>query len=141
MLLLLALSACVGPERTPVEAQPATAAATSEPASSAAAPAAPAAAEEELSITLDPEEMVYDEGKGVVTFSPDSRRQSATYSHYVLTIASLETAVGGRPTAPVTVAIRATRTVKNWTPKDPNAPAPMGGFDDITYTGVVLRKQ
>jgi hypothetical protein len=39
------------------------------------------------------------------------------------------------------VVISATRTTERWTPKEPNAPAPMGGFEDVTYTGVVLRKQ
>lgn len=112
------------------------------PAPAASAPVAPAPTAEtveRLTITLDPSEMSY-EG-ATAKFSPDSRRQAASYTTYVLDLPSLEAALGGRPTEPVAVVIEVgPASVENQVPSDPNMPAPMGGFDYITRTGRVVAK-
>lgn len=94
---------------------------------------------ERRTLTFDPSEAAYDEVAGTVTLSPDSRRQSAEYTHYELDLASLEAALGGRPEQPVDLvveigAMHATRSV----PDDPSMPAPDGGFVHTTYTGRVV---
>ena len=92
-------------------------------------------------MTLDPSLLHYDDAAGTVAFTPDSRRQTDTYTTYILDLGSLEAVLGGRPSAEVavTVALGAptTRTV---VPEDPNVPQPTDGFTYITYTGRVVAK-
>ncbi|MES2645041.1 MAG: hypothetical protein V4850_36480 [Myxococcota bacterium] len=105
-------------------------------------PAAPAAAEaSRRTLTLDPEELTYDDAAGTVTFHPDSRRQSAAYTRYVLDLASLEAALGGRPEAPVQVLVEVTGgEPRNETPADPMVAQPQGGFAITIWTGRVVAK-
>ena len=130
LILLFALVACA--TRSPSDVAP--------PASAApAAPAAPSAPMERLILTLDPSEMAY-EG-AVARFSPGSRVQAADYTTYELELASLEAALGGRPSAPVAVVVDVgPEDVTVSTPSDPNMPAPMGGFRYITRKGRVVSK-
>lgn len=128
-LMLALLVACGGSHTTaPAEVAP-------------AAPVATPGPTERVTVTLDPGEMSYDEAKNRATFSPGSRRQAADYTTYELDLASLEAALGGRPTEPVTVVLEVgPPTVERSTPSDPNLPAPMGGFTYTTYVGKVVSR-
>ncbi|MDP2316599.1 MAG: hypothetical protein Q8P41_27140 [Pseudomonadota bacterium] len=142
MSLLLLLLAC-GAQHTPDAPAPEAPPAAAPPAAAPAAATAPAASSEarELTITLDPSEMAYDDDAGTVRFSPDSRVKAASYTHYVLDLKSLEAALGGRPSARVAVVVSVTGgTPEKWVPADPNAPQPLGGFEDITWKGRVVAR-
>lgn len=90
-------------------------------------------------VTLNPEELTWDEAAGTVSFTEDSAVQKAEYTRYVLDLASLEAALGGRPTAPVTVNIAVSREEEEReTPDDPMLPAPEGGFRITTVYGRVV---
>jgi hypothetical protein len=94
---------------------------------------------EQLSLTLDPEELSYDDEAGTVTFSPGSRVRSARYTHYLLDLESLEAALGGRPESPVTVIVALQSEESGaYSPSDPTLPQPQGGFRIIRRTGRVL---
>lgn len=102
-------------------------------------PAAEAAGEVEL--RLSPSELVYDEAAGTATYSPGSSVRSARYTHYVIDLASLESVLGGRPQAPVSVVVSVDEgTTELVTPEDPMAASPKGGFQITTYSAVVLRR-
>lgn len=128
--MLLLLAACMS--AAPVEP----------PAAPASEPAAPAQAEPawtQVSLDLDPDEMRYDDDANTVTVSPGSRVKSAHYTHYVLDLDSVESVLGGRPTAPVTVTVEVgPPAVRTETPSDPMSPSPSGGFQITTYTGRVV---
>jgi hypothetical protein len=102
------------------------------------APQAMSSETERVTVTLEPRYMSYDEGAGTATFSPDSDRQSASYTHYVLDLASLEAALGGRPEAPAEVTLEVSGETRTETPSDPMLPAPSGGFQITTWTGRVV---
>jgi hypothetical protein len=141
LLLLVACAARSPSDAAPPAAAPPATAPTQAPAPAPSAPAAasPAAPLERLTITLDPSEMAY-EGT-IVRFSPGSRKQAAEYTTYELDLASLEAALGGRPSAPVAVVVEVgPADEKVSTPSDPNMPAPMGGFHYITRRGRVVAK-
>jgi hypothetical protein len=107
----------------------------------AAAATSPAAAASRRPLTLDPAELTYDEAAGTVTFHPDSRRQAAAYTRYVLDLASLEAALGGRPDAPVQVLVEVEGgEPRNETPADPMMAQPDGGFVITIWTGRVVAK-
>lgn len=128
MLVLLILVAC-SHAPAPSEA----------PAAVEAGLATGPAAAQQRTLTLDPEALSYDEAAHTVTFRPDGDRQAAAYIEYVLDLNSFEAALGGRPTAPMSVLVEVsggeTHTV---TPADPNLPAPEGGFQITVWTGRVL---
>ena len=92
-----------------------------------------------VTVTLEPRYLSYDDAKGIATFSPDSDRQMADYTTWVLDLKSLE-AVVGRPTEPVEVTVELSSTdVKKSTPAD-GMPSPSGGFTYTTHTGKVVAK-
>jgi hypothetical protein len=128
--LLLALAAC----------------ATTPPSPEASAPAEPAEPSAGVTtqiktLTLEPRLMTWDDAAGTVTYSPGSDRMSSEYTHFVLDAASVEAALGGRPTEDVTVQVEVTGpTVTNESPEDPNLPQPQGGFVITTWTGRVVSK-
>ncbi len=94
-----------------------------------------------LTLSLDPELISYDEGAGTATFSPDSRRMTSHYTRYVMDLASLEAALGGRPEQPVDVVVTLTAVSdSSHTPADPNLPAPQGGFQYTDWTATVTGK-
>lgn len=109
------------------------------PAEPPAASAEPASAEAPArAVTLNPEELQWDEAAGTVSFTEDSAVQKAEYTRYVLDLASVEAALGGRPTAPVTVNVIVSREEEEReTPEDPLLPAPEGGFRITTVYGRV----
>lgn len=93
-------------------------------------------------LILDPAELEYDEAAGTATFHPDSRRQSAAYTRYVLDLASLEAVLGGRPTAPVPIVVELNgREIRiDQADGDPKVPRPEGGIEVTTWTGTVVAK-
>jgi hypothetical protein len=140
LLLLIAACRTASPPPVPIVEDAPVAAQAAEPAAEAV-PEAPAAAVERQTLTLDPDELTYDDAAKTVTFSPGSGVKSASYTHYVLDLASLESVLGGRPTAPVAVVVEVGPAVEeNEKPADPSMSAPMGGFDITTYTGRVVEK-
>ena len=54
-------------------------------------------------LALDPSEITWDTASNVAIFEPDRGVQRAAYETWRLDLASLERALGGRPTAPVSV--------------------------------------
>lgn len=108
------------------------------------APANPAEVvmeQNERSLRLNPAEMRYDDAEGLVIFEPDRGLQRAKYETFVLDLASLEVALGGRPTAVVDVVIEITETEQVTTsPSDPYMAAPEGGFEVVTQRGRVVRR-
>lgn len=123
--LLFVLAAC---RATPPAGEPA-------PAPEAAA----SAQEDPVRLILDPAAVSYDEAAGTATFSPGSAVMSASYTHYVLDLASLEAALGGRPEGPVAVLIEVTgEQTRSESPDDPSLPSPEGGFRITTVTGRVI---
>ena len=108
------------------------------------APAEPPAAADVVpvsqeTITLDPDEITYDEAAGTLVFSPGSRVRSASYTNYTLDLASLESVLGERPTAPVSVLVEVTAVEeRTHTPEDPRAQVPDGGFKITEKTGRVI---
>ncbi|MEY3210508.1 MAG: hypothetical protein RIT28_989 [Pseudomonadota bacterium] len=130
LTLLLALVACATTPTTPEPTAP-------------AEPSTPGAAEatQRKTLTLEPRLMTWDDAAGTVTYSPGSDRMSSEYTHFVLNAASVEAALGGRPTEDVTVEVELTGpTVTNESPEDPNLPQPQGGFVITTWTGRVVSK-
>lgn len=130
MALLFSLLACLTSQTTPQTSAPL------EPA--AVAVVAPT----ELStftLTLRPGELVYDESAGTVTASPGSAVQASSYSHYVLDLASLETALGGRPQEAVDVEIEVGPGERRVETPFCDMPQPDGGFEIVTFTGRVVR--
>lgn len=94
-----------------------------------------------MTLTLNPDEMQYDEAAGTVTFSPGSGVRSASYTHYILDLASLEAALGGRPSAPVAVIVEITaESERVHSPSDPSMPQPQGGFQITERTGRVVSR-
>ncbi len=108
------------------------------PAAQATKPAPTAPAKERRTITLNPTEMTYDEAKGTCTFRPDGAVKRASYTRYVLDLASLERVLGSRPTAPVAVVVELEPAVTGTSKVDPSLPQPLGGFRQTTYKGVVV---
>lgn len=101
-------------------------------------PAALSSEAETREIILDPAELAWDEAAGTVSFTEDSQVQKAAYTRYVLDLASVEAALGGRPQAPVTVSIAVSRQEERVeTPDDPMLPSPEGGFRITTVYGHV----
>lgn len=91
-----------------------------------------------VKITLDPDSISYDEQEKLARFTPNSHVQSASYTTYLLDLASLEAVLGGRPTEPVDVLIEVgPEQVRTVTP-DPMMPSPMGGFRIVERQGRVL---
>lgn len=108
------------------------------PAATSPEPASEAAIVTPTRLVLNPDELRWDEAAGVVTFSPDQTRMSAEYAHYVLDLASVMAALGGRPTEPVAVTVElGPPEVERYVPSDPNLPAPSGGFVHTTWRGKV----
>lgn len=94
-----------------------------------------------MTITLDPDDITYDEHSNTARFTPGSRVRSATYTTYALDLASLEAVLGGRPSAPVDVVVElGPEQVQYSTPEDPSVPAPAGGFRIVTRAGRVIRR-
>lgn len=130
--LLLVFAACATTPPTP-DAAP------------SAEPAAPSGADSTQTqiktLTLEPRLMTWDDAAGTVTYSPGSDRMTSEYSHFVLSAASVEAVLGGRPTEDVTVEVEVTGpTVTTESPEDPNLPQPQDGFQITTWTGRVLRE-
>lgn len=94
---------------------------------------------ERQTLLLDPAALTWDTRTGTLTFAPGSRVMSAHYTTYILDASSLETLLGGRPTAPVRVVIEVTssETVRD-VPSDPMLPSPQGGFVRTTLHGRAL---
>lgn len=93
----------------------------------------------QVTITLDPKLMVYDESAGTVTFTPGGNVRSARYTHYELELSSLEAVLGGRPTSPHAVVVEVLEEVKSsYTPSDPTMPHPAGGFEITNRKGRVI---
>jgi hypothetical protein len=128
--LLLTLAACATTPQPPEPTAPA------EPATpSAQAPT------QLQTLTLEPRLMTWDDAAGTVIYSPGSDRMTSEYSHFVLSAASVEAVLGGRPTEDVTVEVEVTGpTVTTESPADPNLPQPQDGFQITTWTGRVLRE-
>jgi len=94
---------------------------------------------ERMQLTLNPRYLSYDEEAGTVTFSPDSDRMSASYTHYVISLDNLEEVLGGRPEAEVTVTFEiGGKKERNTVPDDPNLPQPEGGFNNTTWIGRII---
>lgn len=112
------------------------------PTSTPAPVPVPAAVEaEQVTLTLNPDELRYDEAAGTATFSPGSGVRSASYTHYILDLASLEAALGGRPAEPVAVIVEITGEAERvHSPSDPNMPQPEGGFQITERTGRVVSR-
>ena len=130
--LLLTLAACATTPTTPEPAAP-------------AEPVAPNAADTTQTqvrpLTLEPRLMTWDDAAGTVIYSPGSDRMTSEYTHYVLSAASVEAALGGRLTEDVTVEVEVTGpTVTSYSPADPNLPQPQDGYVITTWTGRVVRK-
>jgi hypothetical protein len=128
--LLLTLAACATTPQPPEPTAPA------EPATpSAQAPT------QLQTLTLEPRLMTWDDAAGTVIYSPGSDRMASEYTHFVLSAASVEAVLGGRPTEDVTVEVEVTGpTVKNESPEDPNLPQPQDGYQITTWTGRAVRK-
>jgi hypothetical protein len=95
----------------------------------------------QVTITLDPALMVYDEAAGTVAFTPGGNVRSASYTHYSLDLQSLESVLGGRPTSPVAVVVAVLEEVKStYTPSDPTMPHPAGGFQNTNRKGQVIAR-
>ena len=93
----------------------------------------------QVTITLDPDLMVYDEAAGTVTFTPGGNVRSARYTHYELELQSLEAVLGERPTSPRAVVVEVLEEVKSsHTPSDPTMPHPDGGFQITNRKGRVI---
>jgi len=89
-----------------------------------------------MQLTLEPRYLSYDEESGTVTFSPDSDRMSASYTHYVMPLSNLEEVLGGRPEASVTVMFEVNaQNIENSVSDDPSLPQPEGGFNITTWSG------
>jgi hypothetical protein len=109
------------------------------PAPTASAPPVAAAEVERLTLTLDPDDLTYDDPGGVVRFTPGSRVKSAEYTTYVLDLMSLEGLLGGRPSTPVAVVVEVGPPVaQTVVPEDPTLPSPLGGFRFTTRSGKVV---
>jgi hypothetical protein len=119
--------------------------ATTPPSPEATAPAEPATPSAGVTtqiktLTLEPRLMTWDDAAGTVTYSPGSDRMTSEYTHFVLTAASVEAVLGGRPTENVTVEVEVTGPdLTNHSPEDPNLPQPQDGFQITTWTGRVVR--
>lgn len=104
-----------------------------------APPAEPAQAVTRETITLNPGEITYDEPAGTIVFSPGSRVRSASYTHYILELGSLEAVLGERPTEPVAVVVEITAVEEDvHVPDDPQAASPDGGFQITNKTGRIV---
>ncbi|MBK9643562.1 MAG: hypothetical protein IPO67_00130 [Deltaproteobacteria bacterium] len=128
--LLLTLAACATTPQPPEPTAPA------EPATpSAQAPT------QLQTLTLEPRLMTWDDAAGTVIYSPGSDRMTSEYTHFVLSAASVEAVLGGRPTEPVTVEVEvAGPTLTTQSPEDPNLPQPQDGYQITTWTGRAVRK-
>ncbi|MFT5681331.1 MAG: hypothetical protein ACI8RZ_002237 [Myxococcota bacterium] len=92
-------------------------------------------------ITLDPDEITYDEPAGTAVFSPGSRVRSSSYTHYILELGSVESVLGGRPTEPVSVVVEITGIEDStYSPDEPEAAQPDGGFQIINKTGRIVSR-
>ena len=114
-------------------------------APSGVSPSAPGAAEAtpatsaRQTLALDPSEITWDAASNVAIFEPDRGVQRAAYETWRLDLASLERALGGRPTAPVSVLVEVDSTeVRSVVPSDPTLPAPSGGFQITTRVARVV---
>ncbi|MCK6525075.1 hypothetical protein L6R49_27030 [Myxococcota bacterium] len=126
--LLLTLAAC---------------ATTPQPPDAPEAPTTPeaATATQRMTILLEPSLMTWDDAAGRVTYSPGADRMSAEYTQFVLSAASVEAALGGRPTEPVRVEVEVSGpALTAESPDDPNLPQPQGGFQITTWTGRVVQR-
>ncbi|MBK7759480.1 MAG: hypothetical protein IPI35_24410 [Deltaproteobacteria bacterium] len=128
--LLLTLAACATTPQPPEPTAPA------EPATpSAQAPT------QLQTLTLEPRLMTWDDAAGTVIYSPGSDRMTSEYTHFVLSAASVEAVLGGRPTEPVTVEVEvAGPALTTQSPEDPNLPQPQDGYQITTWTGRAVRK-
>ena len=94
---------------------------------------------QQFRLRLDPEETSWDEEANTATFSPDSRRKSATYTRFMIDSAGLLELLGERPTEPVELIVEITgvsETAKRL--DDDHLPQPMGGFLYIDWTATVV---
>jgi hypothetical protein len=124
MIQLLALLACARPDS-----------ALSTPPSPA--PAAP----QILVVTLEPEEMTWDQAAGTVTYAPGGRRMAAEYTTWILDSKGVLEAAGGPLMGPLTVQVEVTDFKREvHIPNDPRLPSPQGGFTYYTYRGRVIGK-
>jgi len=109
---------------------------------SADAPVLPAAPEPSVvreTITLNPDEVTYDESAGTLVFSPGARVRAAHYTHYILDLDSVESVLGARPVAPVVVVVELTEVEDGvYLPEEIQAAAPDGGFRVTNKTGRIL---
>ncbi|MDG1482995.1 MAG: hypothetical protein P8R54_25615 [Myxococcota bacterium] len=90
-------------------------------------------------ITLNPDEITYDEPAGTLVFSPGTRVRSAHYTHYILDLDSAVAVLGARPAEPVVVVVEI-MSVEDGVhlPEEPLAASPDGGFRITNKTGRVL---
>ena len=130
--LLLAFAACATTPPTP----------DATPSAEPAAPSGTDSTQTQIkTLTLEPRLMTWDDAAGTVIYSPGSDRMASEYTHFVLSAASVEAVLGGRPTEDVTVEVEVTGpTVKNESPEDPNLPQPQDGYQITTWTGRAVRK-
>ena len=100
---------------------------------------APAVAITRETITLNPDEITVDETAGTLIFSPGSRVRSATYTHYILQLSSVEVILGSLPLEPISVIIEITKVEEDvHIPDSPMAASPEGGFQITKKTGRVV---
>jgi len=89
-------------------------------------------------LTLKPDELVYDASAKTATFKPDRGVRRAGYVTYILDLASLESVLGKRPTSPTPVVVELGPVERSTYRPGPNMPQPDGGFQNEVYRGTVV---
>lgn len=126
------------PASQPTAVQPAVAA--SDAAQAKVAPAMDAAPIPTKTLTFVPSELVAGDVADTVKFCLNCKRRAATYEYCHFAVGELHAAVGQDAlTKSVTVKVAMTPlTSTTYTPKDPNAPQPEGGFVHNAFACSVL---
>ena len=92
-----------------------------------------------VTLTIDPDELSYDEAKGTMTYSPNSKVRRASYTYYVFKTKNVEKVLGKRPTERVSLVVEVGEPIQSThQAKDPRLAQPSGGFKSITYQGEVV---
>ncbi len=89
-------------------------------------------------LTLKPDELVYDEAAMTATFKPDRGVRRAAYVTYILELAGLESVLGKRPTVPTAVVVEVGPVERSTYRPGPEMPQPDGGFQNEVYRGTVV---
>ena len=92
-----------------------------------------------MTLTIDPDELSYDEAKGTMTYAPNRKVKRASYTYYVFKIKNVEEILGERPTKKTSLVVEVGEPKRStYQAKDPRLAQPSGGFKSITYQGVVV---